>query len=597
MDALPPPLDALHAALRAEQAAEVAELDALAARALPDRIAAGMSWPLLRVDSVERRGRKAAVVLRAPRGLILHDGLQSGDPIWLVRSGRRVPGRLTIVEARTAELRVDEEPEEGSLVEVQRRADPSTWVRYRQALERGAEGRHRLVKQLVGTEPLPDRGIAEGARLPGLDPAQQDAADHALRAEALAAIHGPPGTGKTHVLAAIAKHLVERGDRPWALADSNAAVDHLALTLHRAGIDVLRIGRPARMSDEVLPLSLEARLADSPLADALGALDRDIARADGRDRRALIERYRELHHQAEDHLLRSAQVIATTLGTLARRAEHLPHPHTALIDEATQATEPAVWAAIPWVKRIILVGDPEQLGPVARVPGPLATSLLERLLAEGRVEAPMLEVQHRMDPALRQLVAPVYGPRYRDAPSVDPQPLDRGGVRSTELTRRRSLWIDTAGAGFDDAVDEVSRSTFNEGEVRIVAEVVRQLLDAGVQADAIGVITPYSAQVARIESAVGDAIEVATVNAFQGQERPVIVASWVRSNPEGELGFVADGRRLTVTLTRARSLLVQVGDTATLCGHPRFQEVVDPLAERGDLQSVFEPPWIDVAFS
>jgi superfamily I DNA and/or RNA helicase len=105
-------------------------------------------------------------------------------------------------------------------------------------------------------------------------------------------------------------------------------------------------------------------------------------------------------------------------------------------------------------------------------------------------------------------------------------------------------------------------------------------------------LTPYNAQVGVLEALL-PGVTVATVNAFQGREVPVMVVSWVRSNTDGELGFVADPRRLTVTLTRARRLLVQVGDSATLAGHPRFSAAIDHIAATGGLRSVFEPPWDD----
>jgi hypothetical protein len=591
---LPPHLLALHRSLRAEQDAEVAALASLAEGSLADRVDAGVSWPRLRVESVRRQGRKLVADLRAERGVVLHEGLDAGDPVHLVAHGRSHPAVVTLRDRRVAEVRGERLPEEGTVVEVRRRADPATWVRYRQALERGAEADTRLVRQLLAVPVIPDRGTGEGALLPGLDEAQQRAADHALRAEHLAAIHGPPGTGKTHVLAAIARCLVDRGERVWALADSNAAVDHLTRTMAARGLDVVRLGRPLRMADDVLPHALPARLEASPLAEAIAALERDLGRADDpRERRRLAVRLREVVHQAEDHVLSSAQVIASTFGTLAHRAEHLPPAHTALVDEATQATEPAVWVAVPHIERLVLCGDPEQLGPVCRVPGPLQTSLLERVLWEGRVDAPMLEVQHRMAADLRRLVQPVYGAAYRDAPSAGSQVLHGDDEVLGPLAGRRALWIDTAGAGWSDAVDEVTRSTYNDGEVRLVTAVVRRLLEGGVAPRDIGVITPYSAQVARIEDQL-PGIEVASANAFQGQERPVMVASWVRSNDRGELGFVADGRRLTVTLTRARCLLVCIGDSATLAGHGRFGEVIEQLAEGGGLMSVFEEPWADV---
>ena len=596
MTSLPSPLDALHAALRSEQEAEAAELARLARGSLADRVEAGVSWPRLVVDDQRWAGRRVELDLRAPRGVVLHDGLRPGDPVELVAGSTRLPGTLWGCDGRVAEVGLREPLERGTEVEVCRRSDPRTWVRYRRALEAGAEARSPVARALLADPPRVDAATGEGPRpgeLADLDEAQQAAARRALQAEALAAIHGPPGTGKTRVLAALARVLVGQQKRVWALADSNAAVDHLALACHREGLQVVRVGHSARMSDEARAVSLATRLATSPLAGALAALERDRSRcADHRERRALGQRWRELRRDAEQHILEGAEVIACTFGTLAGRAEQLPPAHTALVDEATQATEPAVWVAVPHVQRLILAGDPEQLGPVCRVPGPLEVSLLERVLLEERAAAPMLEVQHRMDRGIRTLVARVYGDRYRDHPSAADQGLTGPGssVRATDLTQRRALWIDTAGAGFDEERDPVSRSLRSPGEVRLVRAVVDHLVEAGVPTEDIAVIAPYSAQVAALRSAL-PGTEVATVNAYQGRERPVVVASWVRSNDRGELGFVADGRRLTVTLTRARRLLVSIGDSATLGAHPRFGRLLDDLADRGDLQSVFEPPW------
>mgnify|MGYP000695559639 CR=1 FL=1 len=607
MNPLPPHLQALHHALAAEERAEADELARLSRGSLADRVEAGVSWPRLRVDGRHPAGRRVELDLRAPRGTVLHEGLSAGDAVDVVVNGEAVPGFLQGVDARVAEVAVDRRgsvPDLGDQVEVRRRADPSTWIRYRQALERGADSRHRLARLLLqqpeAYEPASsDRATGDPgdpSLLEGLDEAQRHAASMALQAEALAAIHGPPGTGKTRVLATLARALVAQGERPWALADSNAAVDHLATSCAEMGLAVVRLGHPARISDAAQALSMAAHLERSPLAAALTALAKERDRCDDhRERRRLAEAWRALRRDAEDHVLAGAEVIASTFGTLVRRAEHLPPAHTALVDEATQATEPAVWAAIPYVQRLVLAGDPEQLGPVCRVPGPLETSLLERVLLEDRVVAPMLEVQHRMDAGIRSLVGPVYGDRYRDHPAAADQGLAGAGspFAATELTARRALWIDTAGAGLSEVTDPVSRSLRNAGEVAVVRAVVEQLTDAGLDPADIAVIAPYSAQVAALSSAL-PGVSVATVNAYQGRERSVVVASFVRSNDRGELGFVADGRRLTVTLTRARRLLVLVGDSATLGAHPRFAAVLDALAERGDLQSVFEPPWDEV---
>jgi superfamily I DNA and/or RNA helicase len=150
--------------------------------------------------------------------------------------------------------------------------------------------------------------------------------------------------------------------------------------------------------------------------------------------------------------------------------------------------------------------------------------------------------------------------------------------------------VDTAGAGLSELRDPVTQSLYNPGEIDVIVTAVQRLLDAGVDPSDLGVLAPYSAQVGRLRLAL-PAIEVATVNAFQGREKEAILCSFVRSNDTGELGFVADGRRLTVALSRARRFVLAVGDSATLAAHRRFAEVFDQLAESEGLVSVFEPPW------
>jgi ATP-dependent RNA/DNA helicase IGHMBP2 len=160
---------------------------------------------------------------------------------------------------------------------------------------------------------------------------------------------------------------------------------------------------------------------------------------------------------------------------------------------------------------------------------------------------------------------------------VDAVPSDAGGA----------LFVDPAGAA-EEARDPATLSMYSSVEVELVALAVAQLRAEGLD---VGVIAPYSAQVARIRARVPE-VEVATVNAFQGREMDAIVVSFVRSNDRGELGFVADGRRLTVALTRARRRLVLIGDAATLGRHPRFAALLGALAARGAVRSVWEEPWV-----
>jgi ATP-dependent RNA/DNA helicase IGHMBP2 len=587
---LPPRLAELHAALKEEERAEREALAHWETCSLDERIAAGVAFPLLMVEEGYWAGRQFRIVARAPKGVWLHDGIDGGDSVAVTVGGQVLSGRCRGNDGRVVDITVSEPVESGTSIDVGLRADPSTWVRYRQALERASELDTPLVHALLSAEV--DEGEQEGATLAGLNASQVAAADHALRANALAAIHGPPGTGKTRVIGAMLVELVRRGDTPWALADSNAAVDHLALTAHKLGLNVVRLGAVSRIHPDVEALSLDSRLKTGPFAAALAALNRDISRTtDHWERRRLTQQRRGVADQAQDHVLQGADVIACTFGSLGRWASSLPTAHTAVVDEATQATEPAVWVAVPWVQRLIVVGDPEQLGPVTRVAGSaLETSVLERLMIAG-LEAPMLSVQHRMDGRIRALVSQVYGPTYVDHPSVSVQPLSGlSSVTSAPLTDMPTWFIDTAGSGLGERLDTATRSLANPGEAQLVSLLVDELVALGVARSSIAVIAPYSAQVARLRQVL-PGVEVATVNAYQGRERDVIIVSWVRSNTDGDLGFVADPRRLTVSLTRARRALLQIGDSATLCSHPRFAALVDGIAAAGGLASVFEPPW------
>jgi superfamily I DNA and/or RNA helicase len=194
-----------------------------------------------------------------------------------------------------------------------------------------------------------------------------------------------------------------------------------------------------------------------------------------------------------------------------------------------------------------------------------------------------------MSAGIQGLVAPVYGPAYRPHPSVAAHRLrDLPGVRPGPLTDAAVVFVDTAGSGEDEAVDPVSRSRFRDEEVERLGAAVDELVAHGVPVGAIGVIAAYRAQVLRLRARLPAGVEVSTVDAFQGREAEAVLVSFVRSNPDGALGFVADLRRLTVAITRARRLLWMVGDSATLGQHPRFAEVFEAVAAAGGWRSIWD---------
>ncbi len=441
---------------------------------------------------------------------------------------------------------------------------------------------------------------------------QQAALDLADRALDIALVHGPPGTGKTTVLVEIVRRAAARGEAVLASAPSNLAVDNLVEALAAAGLDPVRLGHPARVLPAVLEHTLEHRVrahessriakglvkqalrlrADARKSKGRRAADRFAdARASEREARQLLGEARKLEDKAAEAVLDRAQVVCATLTGLApppsgplraRRFE------LAVIDEATQATEPALYLALLRAERAVLAGDHKQLPPTilsaAAQEGGLGTSLFERLLAlhgDG-LKTTLLE-QHRMNERIMRYPSDaLYGGLLRAHPAVADACIDDWPF---EL-------IDTAGRGDEEDTPEGSESKRNEGEALLAAAEVRRLLARGIPPFDIALISPYDAQVQRLrqllEEYLDAGLEVNSVDGFQGREKDAVVVSLVRSNPDGEIGFLGDVRRMNVALTRAKRKLVVIGDGATISRHPFYAGLLDHAERTGAWRSAWE---------
>lgn len=598
-------LSQLIEALREEAQWTRRELERLGKGTRAEQLAVGFAWPDAKVvlHELERRGRELCVIEPVGEG-VFHDQITVGTPVSIGAAGgeARWGAWVDSVSSRQATLRLVEPVEElPPVVFVCKRWDPTEINQQIETLEACEETPSLLAKSLLG-----QRTVSQDATLGlmgeergDLNEAQAKALAVILASEGVSAVHGPPGTGKTHLLLRTLVALVQREGRALGAAESNAGVDHITRGLMKTSLRVVRLGHPERMSADVRSVSVEHLMEAHGLAPVMKGVRDEIKRCWSksepgirRKRRELQKELRGLRTRVIEEILADAQVITGTLSTLRRRKGRLPEVKTAVIDEATQATEPAVWGLVSAVERLILFGDPEQLGPVVLQPGNLLErSLMQRLVEEGVVGAPMLEVQHRMSAGLQALVGPVYGDAYRPHPSVNGATLRE---RYPEVSVDGPFFVDTAGAGLHDERDPLSSSMFNRGEARLVQMVVRQWLEAGLRPDDIGVIAPYRAQVAELRRLEGmEGIEVDSVNAFQGREKEAIVVSFVRSNPEGEIGFVSDGRRLTVAATRGRRAWVGIGDSATLSRYGRYEELLTILEEAGAVHTVWEEPWIE----
>jgi ATP-dependent RNA/DNA helicase IGHMBP2 len=514
---------------------------------------------------------------------------------------RRTPRSIAVAFDDTLEESIGE----GAL-RLDRVANDITYRRMRNALERlsaASRGRPAQLRETLLGEREPRFGAGGATRAAGagappsarLNPSQAEAVRFALDALDVALIHGPPGTGKTTTVAELITAAVARRERVLATAPSNVAVDNLTETLAESGARVVRIGHPARLLPGVVALSLDAQVASHPLTRAGRDLRRDLARMlkrlrrerDYAARRQLRDTVRALRGEinaveaaAVKAVLDGADVIlATCAGAddadLARREFDL-----AVIDEAAQALEPACWIPILKSNRVVLAGDHRQLPPtiISREAerGGLGVTLFDRLMARGdRSPSRLLSTQYRMhrvimDYPSRALYegrleadAAVAGHLLRDLPGIAHAEAD---VAATPLR-----FIDTAGCGYDEETEAEGESKLNAGEADLAARLVEELVALGLPAAAIGVITPYSAQVRALRdrlAGLGPDLEVDTVDGFQGREKEALIISLVRSNAQGDVGFLADVRRMNVAITRARRHLTVIGDSATVARDP-----------------------------
>jgi len=449
-----------------------------------------------------------------------------------------------------------------------------------------------------------------GPALPHVLNAEQgEALDLADRAEDLALVHGPPGTGKTTVLVEVVRRAVARGEQVLAAAPSNLAVDNLVERLAAAGLACVRLGHPARVLPAVLAHTLEARteghesariargLVEEAFALRRTAAKRRQKRGPGRfsasreqwrDARALLAEARALEARAEGEVLDRADVVLATLTSLDAAPLAGRRFPLAVVDEATQAVEPALFLALLRSDRAVLAGDHLQLPPTvlsaAAQAGGLGVSLFERLVPLlGPAAKVTLAEQHRMNARIMAFPSEaLYGGALRAHPAAAGRAIDEAPL---EL-------VDTAGRGFEEETPEGSDSKHNPGEAELVASEVARLLALGLAPDAIAVISPYDAQVQRLRQAlaaeVERGLEVDTVDGFQGREKEAVIVSLVRSNDEGEVGFLADVRRMNVALTRARAKLVVVGDGATVSRHPFYEAFLRHAETTGAWRSAWE---------
>jgi superfamily I DNA and/or RNA helicase len=482
------------------------------------------------------------------------------------------------------------------------------------------EGRLAHLRDIFHTYAKASEFSFAPVRFPWLNPSQEKAANLVLRAKDVAVVHGPPGTGKTTTLVETIYETLRRESQVMVCAQSNMAVDWISEKLTERGVNVLRIGNPTRVTDKMLQDTYERRFESHPLYDQLWGIRRNIRqiyehREGSRESRhqkiaRLKERAAELEYRINEELFDDARVIACTLTGSAHHLLTGRRFPTLFIDEAAQALEAACWIAIQKADRVVLAGDHRQLPPTIKSPAAMSGGLDKTLMQTICEKQPrcvsMLNVQYRMADDIMQFPNKEF---YDGCLYSDPSVKYRGildwdtPIEWIEAEEPDTSDISNSADNFDysdpitfgesSAPDGISR--VNPAEAQLALQTLHDYLER-IGRDRIlyerldiGIISPYKGQVHLLRRMMRQdsywkpfrqLISINTVDGFQGQERDIILISMVRNNAQGQVGFLADLRRMNVAITRARMKLLIIGHSPTLCQHPfyrRLKQYTDSL--------------------
>jgi ATP-dependent RNA/DNA helicase IGHMBP2 len=468
--------------------------------------------------------------------------------------------------------------------------------------EKREEG--HLIQTLLGNNPATFNNTLQPRTSSRLNAKQNEAVNKILEANELVIIHGPPGTGKTTTLVQAIKAIVQQQPKQLLVtAPSNAAVDLLTEKLSDEGLNVVRVGNPARVNERLMGLTLDNKLSAHASAKEIKRLKRQAAEyrdlaqkykrsfgpAEREQRKALFSEARNIRQEIErteqyivDDVLSKADVITSTLVGANHYTIRNLRFEIAVIDEAAQALEPSCWIPILKTKKIIMAGDQHQLPPTiksAQAAKELGTTLMEKEVMLHPEAVVLLQEQYRMH---RNIMGFSSREFYND------QLIAHSSVAEHVLLKADEpfLFIDTAGCGFDEKQEGSGLSNPEEASflLKHLGNYVQQLsVHYTTGFPTIAVIAPYRHQVELLKEYVSSHpelqpftsfISVNTIDSFQGQERDVVYISLTRSNAESVIGFLGEVRRMNVAITRAKKKLVLVGDSATLSQFSFYDDLI-----------------------
>ena len=452
-----------------------------------------------------------------------------------------------------------------------------------------------------------------------LNPSQINAIQAILDQPLITVLHGPPGTGKTTTLVEAIYQKVKLKEKILIAAPSNNAVDLIVEKLSNLNVKVLRIGHLSRINQEVVSHTLEYKIEKSSEIQSIKKLrkeadnyrkmamkyKRNFGKEEREQRRLLLNEAKAIGwqiKQIEDYMIQSfvsqADVICTTLVGSAHSYLKNIIFDTVFIDETSQALEPATWIPILKSKSVVLAGDPFQLPPTVKSDKAmqlgLAKTLLDRAF-ELKENVFLIDTQYRMHPSIMAFSNLYF---YQNQLKSGENVLNHY-FEDFNLFQSPLVFIDTAGCAFDEIINPQSKSIYNPEEANFVLQILDKIyyeLTQNEQNPEIAVISPYKQQTIYLNELdfetnqliLNQNLQIHTIDSFQGQEKDVILISLVRSNTENTIGFLSDYRRMNVALTRARKLLVVVGDSSTIGNDLFYKKFIDYTQENGFYHSAYE---------
>jgi ATP-dependent RNA/DNA helicase IGHMBP2 len=622
--------------LRAEQEEDLRQYRELFLRVkLDQRRKNGVTWFPVKINS-EELGTGELLHLDLERTTHLDEPHQfsSGKNVSLFCGGEQTTHELTgTIKAVSKNsmklvLNTDELPDwchEGRLG-LNVLFDDNTYAEMQRALDAVIDARNDRVAELremiEGEIPLSFGDVNEALKVPSLNPSQNGALHHILSVKDIGVIHGPPGTGKTTTLVEAIRLTLLEESQILVCAPTNSAVDLLTEKLSDTGIEVLRLGHPARMSEAIMNCGLDRKIAASTYYKDIrnlrksaeeffrmaGKFKRVYGREEAKQRAMYYAEAKNATREAkllEDHvtaeLFRNSPVICCTPVTSTHWGLRRKKFRTLFFDEASQALEATVWMPLLKCERLILAGDHFQLPPVIKSPiaksGGLEITMLDRCI-ELKNAIRLLNRQYRMNAVIMGFSNHFFykGELIADE-SVTSHVLVEGDPGYLGISLE---FVDTAGCGFEEIQNPETLSFMNPGEGNVMFKHLKELTaDYATYPDLppieIGIISPYKEQrewltdnLPELNRSKIDSLAIKTIDGFQGEERDVIYISLVRSNEAREIGFLSDLRRMNVAITRARKKLVVIGDSATIGAHPFYREFLEYCEKHGLYRTAWE---------